>query len=545
VARVEELEQAREAHARRRWREAHDAFAQADRLAALAAEDLERYAWTAAFLGDDEELLQLLERLYQQTLASGDGAGAASAAFWLGFRLSALGEMGRASGWLTRAERLVQKQSRECALAGYLLLPSIHRHLACGAHDAAQEAALQAVEIGERCGDPSLVAFARSLHGLVLIRQGRTQEGIALFDEAMVAVTSGELSPLVTGVVYCNVISCCQQVYALSRAREWTTALADWCQAQPELVTFTGSCMVHRSEIMQIGGAWGEALAEARRAAERCTRPADHEIAAEACYQQAEIHRLRGEQAEAEQAYRRASQLGREPQPGLSLLRLAEGRGDAAAGAIRRVLAARSQVLQRAQLLPACVEIMLAVGEMDEARSACQELEQIAAGVGSEVLGAIAAHARGALLLADGDALAAADPLRRAFQVWQQVGAPYVAARIRVLLGCAYRALADEEGALLELDAARNVFEQLGAAPDIARVDALKNESAPCTPHVLTPREIEVLRLVASGRTNKAIAKQLHLSERTVDRHVSNILTKLGAPSRAAATAYAYENRLI
>jgi DNA-binding NarL/FixJ family response regulator len=543
--RIRELERGRQCYARRAWTEAYDALALADEGAPLGAEDLELLAWSAALTGHDEELLRLLERLYQLHVDAGNCVAAAHAAFWLGFRLTNLGEMGRASGWFTRAQRLLEHEGQECVVRGYLLLPVVYRHLGAGDCDAAYAAAAEAIEIGERCGDRDLVAFARNMQGRILIRQVRIEDGLALLDEAMVAVTRGELSPLITGFIYCNVISCCQQVYALNRAREWTSALANWCQAQPQLVTFTGACLVHRSEIMQLGGAWPEAIEEARRASERFTGPLDHEIAAAASYQQAEIHRLRGEFAEAEEAYRHASQLGREPQPGLALLRLAQERRDAAASAIRRVIGATTDRLQRTRLLPAYVEIMLALGEIDEARVACQELEEIAASFGTEVLGAMAAHARGAIQLAKGDAQAAVDSLRRAFQVWQQVGAPYIAARIRVHLGCACRALGDEDGTMLELEAAREVFERLGAAPDVARVDELTKKAAPSHHHGLTPREIEVLRLVASGKTNKAIAKQLSLSEKTVDRHVSNIFVKVNVQSRAAATAYAYENGLI
>jgi DNA-binding CsgD family transcriptional regulator len=542
---LDDLERGRACYGRRAWAEAYDALARADEVTPLGADDLELYAWSAALNGHDEELLGVLERLYNARADAGEYIAAAHMAFWLGFRLVGLGEMGRASGWLTRAQRLVENEGRECVVRGYLLLPLVHRYLHGGDYDAAHAAAVEAIEIGEGCGDRDLAAFARNLQGRVLIRQGRVEDGLALLDEAMLAVTAGELSPLITGFIYCNVISCCQQVYALNRAREWTSALADWCQTQPQLVTFTGACLVHRSEIMQLGGDWAEAIEEARRASARFTRPMDHEVAADAFYQQAEIHRLRGEFVEAEDAYRQANQLGREPQPGLALLRLAQERRDAAASAIRRVVGATADRLQRTRLLPAYVEITLALGEIDEARVVCQELDEIAEGLGTEVVGAMAAHARGAIQLAEGDAQAAAEQLRRAFHVWQKLGAPYLAARIRVLLGSACHVLGDEDGALLELDAAREVFERLGAVPDVARVDALVKKPKTGRPHGLTPRELEVLRLVASGKTNKAIAKELSLSEKTVDRHVSNIFVKVNVASRAAATAYAYEHDLI
>ncbi len=368
----------------------------------------------------------------------------------------------------------------------------------------------------------------------------------------MLAATAGELSPIVTGLVYCGAIASCQRVYALDRAREWTSALAVWCDAQPQMVTFQGPCLVYRAEILQLRGAWRESIAEAGRAVS-AVEPA---VSADAFYQEAEIHRLRGELALAEEAYRNASQRGREPQPGLALLRVAQGRSDAALSAIRRVVQAAVEPLARTRLLPAFVEISLAVGDVEGARGACAELEATAARFDIVVLDAMADHARGALQLAAGDAAGAVAPLRRAFHVWQNIGAPYIAARIRMALARAFQALGDEDGAGLELDAAREAFEQLGAAPDLAAVDALRPDADAgaksdardldaVAPHGLTPREVEVLRLVASGKTNKDIARDLYHSEKTVERHVSNIFPKVHVASRAAATAYAYEHGLV
>jgi DNA-binding CsgD family transcriptional regulator len=540
-----ELGRGRESYDRRAWAEAYGALSLADQHVPLNAEDLELLAMAAYLIGRDDECLRALERAHHAHLETHNGARAVRCAFWLGFRLAGQGDMGRATGWLARAGRLLEREARDCVERGYLLLPVVLQHLAAGDGEAAHATAASAAEIGDRFGETDLIAYARHLQGRALMGQGKVEPGLALLDEAMVAVTAGEVSPLVTGLIYCSVIEGCQQVYALGRAREWTDALGQWCKAHPQMVAYTGTCLVHRAEIMQLNGAWRDAIEEARRACERFAQGIDPQPPAAAFYQQAEVHRLKGEFADAEEAYRRASQWGRDPQPGLALLRLAEGRTDAAAAAIRRVVSATTDPMQRTRLLPAYIEIMLAVDDLQEAREACGQLEQVAARFETGVLGAMAAHARGAVQLADGDAQSALVSLQRAYYGWQQVEAPYEVARVRVLIGLACRSLGDAEGAALELNAATEVFEQLGAVPDRSRVYTLTSGGASGRPYGLTPRELQVLRLVAAGKTNKAIASELFLSEKTVDRHVSNIFTKLDVPSRAAATAYAYEHRLI
>jgi DNA-binding CsgD family transcriptional regulator len=344
-------------------------------------------------------------------------------------------------------------------------------------------------------------------------------------------------------MMYCSVINACCQVYALGRAREWTAAFSRVCLQQPEMVAFTGTCMVHRAEILQFHGAWPDALAEAGLACERSAR-ADRKPPAAAWYRQAEIHRLRGEFDQAEAAYRSASELGCEPQPGLALLRLAQGRSDAACAAMERLVGGPPDRLERARLLPAQLEVRLAVNDLEGARDASHELLQLADAFDSDVLRATAAQARGAIALAEGDARAALDPLRAAFQTWERLEAPYEAARVRVLMGQACRALGDHDTGELELDMAKATFERLGAGPDLARLRSPETPVAPRRESPLTARETEVLRLISSGNTNKEIAARLCLSERTIDRHVSNILGKLDVPSRAAATAYAYDHDL-
>ena len=345
---------------------------------------------------------------------------------------------------------------------------------------------------------------------------------------------------MIAGVVYCGVIACCEEAFEPRRAREWTDALSRWCEEQPQMVAFTGRCLAHRAGIMQLHGDWRDAIEEARLARERCEQAMNRAATGQALYQQGELHRLQGDHGSAEAAYKEASRFGREPQPGLALLRLARGDLDAPRAAIRRALDETSEPLQRAVLLPAYAEILLAAGEHEDARRASGELEEIATASGRSMLDAIAAYTRGAVELAEGSAQAALAPLRRATQLWQELDAPYEVARARMLVGLACRELGDEDTAALELEAASGTFEELGAAPDLERLASLTGSD----PHGLSARELEVLRHVAAGKTNRQIAEELVVSEHTVARHMQNIFTKLGVSSRTAATAFAFEHRL-
>jgi DNA-binding CsgD family transcriptional regulator len=539
---VDPLEQGRESYRRGAWASAYTSLSLADQTSPLGVEDLELLRTSAYLIGRDLESERILERAHHAHVVAGDQVRAARCAFWLGLSVLLRGEIGPATGWLARARRLLD--SRDCVEQGYLLLPVAEQCLTEDNIESALGAANRAAEIGERFEDADLIACASHLQGRALLKQGQIKSGLALLDEAMLAVTAGELSPIITGLIYCSVIEACQQVYALSRAREWTAALSRWCAQQPAMVAFRGTCLVRRAEILQFHGAWPDAMAEARRACE-CSRDANGKPPGAALYQQAEIHRLRGEFGRAEEAYRSASRLGHEPQPGLALLRMAQGRTDAACAAIRRVVSTTPDRLQRTKLLPAYIDIMLATGDIQQARSARLELEELAEKIDTDALRAMAGHSSGAVELAEGDARAALGSLRRAFEGWQQVEAPYAAACVRMLIGVACRSLGDEETAGLEFGAARIAFQRLGAAPDLARLDTFENREASTHRAQLTTRELQVLRLVADGKTNKAIARELSLSERTVDRHVGNILTKLDVPSRAGAAACAYRYKLL
>jgi tetratricopeptide (TPR) repeat protein len=371
---VDELEQGRESYVRRAWTDAYSSLSRADSAAPLGAEDLELLARSAYMLGRDDDYRNALERAYHAHLDVGDSPRAARCAWWVGHNLLFRGETAPARGWFARGQRLLARE-RDCVERGYLLIPALLQHVSESDYESAQAIAAEAAEIGERFGDRDLLAIALMEQGHALVRQGRTEDGLLLVDETMVAVTAGELSPIVAGIVYCNTIAFCRDVYELRRAREWTAELTRWCDQQPDMVAHRGLCLVHRAEIMTLGGAWRDALEEARRVAERFTEGVLNQRAlGHAAYRQGEVHRLQGEFGAAEAAYRDASRFGREPQPGLALLRLAQHNSDAAAAAIRRAVSETIQPLKRAALLPAYVEITLAIGDTDAAGTACREL---------------------------------------------------------------------------------------------------------------------------------------------------------------------------
>jgi DNA-binding NarL/FixJ family response regulator len=536
------LDRGRESFRRRAWADAYMQLAAADRDEPLEVADLENLAAAASLAGDDPASADAWIRAHQEYLRAGNPARAVRCAFWLVLGLMLRGELAPAAGWLARGQRLAG-DVRGRAEEGCLLLGDAVQLMFAGDAEGANALYSRAAEIGVRFGDPDVTAMARLGEGQTAIMLGRTADGVTLLDEAMVAVTADETSAAMTGLVYCAVIETCQEIFDVRRAREWTAALSRWCDSQPELVPYRGQCLVHRAEILELQGDWPDAIDEAQRACERLAEP-PHPAVGRAFYRRGELQRLRGEYDAADHSYREASQYGQSPHPGLALLRYAQGQVDAAATTIRQALSEAQDRVSRSRLLGASVEIALAGNNVHAARTAADELAQIAADTGSPLLDALSDHAHGAVLLAEGDAATALESLRRACTRLQELDAPYDVARVRAHIGLSYRALGDDDTAEMELDAARAAFERLGADPDLARVEELTGTAASETAAGLTPREVEVLRLVATGKTNRAIAAELFLSEKTVARHVSNIFTKLGVSSRAAATAYAYQHDL-
>lgn len=535
------LDAAHTSYGQQRWTDAFSQLAAADQLAPLDVADLDRLAVAAHLIGRDDESTAAWTRAHEQSLAAGRLADAATAAFWVGFLAMLRGDMAQGSGWLARAQRLVEDAGVECVAQGLLLVPAGLVELDGGDPTAAFASFAKATAIGERCGSADVVAYGRLGRGQALIATGQIAEGVTCLDEAMVGVVAGEVGPITAGIVYCAVLLECRDIFDIRRAREWTAALTKWCESQPDLVPFRGQCLVHRSEVLTLRGEWPGALDEARRA---CERLAGHPAIGEAYYQEAEVHRLRGEHPEADAAYRAASEWGREPQPGLALLRLAQGNVDAAVASIRRVVDEAQSFNARASVLCACAEILLAANDVAAARLAADELGSLADGHPAPLLRANAAHADGEVRLAENDPRAALEPLRQALTLWRELGAPYQAARTRALIARACEQLGDLDSAGLERDAARKEFERLGAMPDVHRLGATP-PAATSLPDGLTAREVEVLVLVATGQTNHEIARTLVVSDHTVRRHLQNIFAKIGVSSRAAATTYAFKHDLV
>ncbi|MFI6833512.1 LuxR C-terminal-related transcriptional regulator [Kribbella sp. NPDC050241] len=535
---VEDLERARAAFDRRDWATAYDRLSSA---ADLGAGDLLTLATAAYLVGDDDACVRSLQRAYRREVDDGNVLGAVRLAFWLALVLNTRGEVAIGLGWAARAERLLADQG-DVVERGYLLVHDFYRRLDQGDFAGALRVGAEITEVARRFGEPDLLAQGLVCQGRMLMYSGRVPEGLAMLDEAMVGVAAGELSPIFAGNVYCAMIEGCQEVQDYSRAAAWTAALTRWCDTQPDLVPFTGQCAVHRGQILRLHGAYGEAVQEFDDACRRYASSGAQAAAGLALSERGDVHRILGDLAAAERSYNEAGGFGYDPQPGRAVLLLARGRTSAAVAAVRRLLAETMGPVYRSRLLAPAVEVLVAGGAVDEAASAAEELAGIAAGFGCAGLRAAAAYSLALVALERGDPDEALPQAREALRLWSTLQAPYEIARTKVLIGRSFRLLEDEESALTELTSAWRSLGELGAVPTRQEVERLLHRDGAGG---LTAREIEVLRLVAAGRSNAEIAQQLVLSDKTVARHLTNIFTKLDVPSRTAAAAYARDHDLL
>ncbi len=470
------VEAGREALRRYAWREAYDLLTEADTPDLLTTEDLEGLSQAAWWTGRLDRCIEAAERAFSLHVAADRNAPAARVALGLARDNYTKGASAVGAAWLTRAEKLLADQP-ERVEHGYLArLRAVLAFEGRGDIETGLAEAERALEISARFGDRDLQALALCDRGRMLVDVGRVSEGMALMDEATVAAVSGELHPLATGFIYCNTISACEHIADYVRAGEWTEAAGRWCERQA-IAGFPGMCRVHRAGIMRLRGAWADAEKEARTACVEL-REFSPGYAGEAFYELGELRLQVGDPGGAEDAFRQATELGREPEPGVALLRLAQGKIDAAVACITRALAEESREVMRARLLPARVEIALAASDLDGAAEAAALLDAIAEQFGTAALKAQAACAQGVVALARDDATEAARSLRHGLQLWQEVDAPYEVARTRVVLASAYRAEGDEEAASQQLEAARATFERLGAVPDARRAVGLIDEAA-------------------------------------------------------------------
>lgn len=537
------LERGRQAFARQEWAEGYESLSRARAGGDLESIDLERLAVVAYLTGRDTESTAAWERAHSALVDEGDLGAAIRCGFWLAFGLLNRGEFARGGGWLARLERLVDEEEglTDCGEKGYLLMPVGLQALEGGDASEALAAFGEVVELGRSCSDSDLQLMGRLGQGQALIRLGETERGLRLLDEVMVAVSVDDVSPIVAGLAYCALIETCSEIFDLRRAQEWTQVLTRWCEAQPDLVPYRGQCLVHRSELMQLEGAWLDAVEQADRACDRLGDPPGQPALGMAFYQRAELSRLRGDFDRAERLYRQAEDRGRRPEPGRARLLLAEGHTRRAREAVEAAVSEEPSLVARIPLLAAQVDIALADADVASARGAAVELAEAASALDSPAAEAMAAYSDGAVLLADTESRQATRSLRRALGLWSEIPAPYEMARTRVLIGRACLDLDDVAAAMIELGAAREIFAGLGAALDVQVLDRLSVEPDG-SDRKLTRRQTEVLALVATGMTNRQIAAELVISEKTVARHVSDIFTRLGVSTRAAATRYAFEH---
>jgi len=545
MSRISTITKGQDAYRNQQWAEAYALLSAADQESALEPDVLFRMGVAAYLLGKDSECTHIWSQAHAEFLDREQKNRAVYCAFWLGMTLSSRGEKIRGSGWFARARRITEDIPEDCPEKGFLFLPKGLQYLAEDNGESAYTQFKQALTIGKQFDNAELVILGRLGCGQALISQNRISEGTALLDEVMISVEAGEVFPIAVGIVYCAVVTTCHLIYDYQRAQEWTSVLSHWCESQPEMIPFRGECLVRRAEVLQWRGEWSQAIDEIGHACDILSDPFRQSTAGLAYYRKGELHRMRGEFSAAESAYQQASNLGKKPQPGLALLWLAQDKIEAAKKAIQLAIDARQDNTSRTKLLPACIEIMLAAGAIDQAQTAANDLFDISEAIEAPYLRAIAAREKGAVLLARKNSEEALSWLRKSWQILKDLDMPHETARTRILTGVAHQQLGDQDTAELEFESAKWLLKQIGAPFELPKIAALNQSTSSDELRGLSKRELQVLQLVASGKTNKSIASQLYISERTVDRHVSNILLKLDVASRTEATAFAYKHNLL
>ncbi|SDH93508.1 regulatory protein, luxR family [Actinokineospora alba] len=532
---------AREHHRGSRWVEASEDYAAADRVAPLGIRDLECWAESAQVIGRVDEAIDVLARCFELRAQAGEVHEATRTAYWLwSAHVFTRGEFAIAAGWVERARGLAA--ARQAGEYGWPLIPEAYRCIAAGDYASAEAVLHRATELGLGCGDIDLVTIATTMRGRAILKLGSLERGLALLDEAMVRILTRTTSPRATSVMYCAAIGTCYEVHEIARAAEWSVALDRWLGELPRLGgAYFGNCRIYRALLMRLRGDWSRAAAELEQAC-RDLAVDGQLVVGHAWYELGESRRLQGDPG-VEEAYQQAMVFGRVAQPGLALHRLSQGEVVAADTGLHRALAERHFAADRFALLPAAVEVGIAAGRVGSAKDALAEMERTATIYPTTAARSTVAAARGSLALAENRPTDALAHLRDAVNGWRQLGAPYEAATVGVRIAEACHALGDEDGVRMELHAANATFTRLGARPDADRTQNLLSDWLD-PGSGLTPRETEVLRLIVDGQTNAQIATELHLSERTVHRHVSNILTKLGVHSRTAAATTAIQNHL-
>jgi class 3 adenylate cyclase len=553
---VNSLDEARAAAGRQAWRAAYSAYSNV-RATDLTASDCESYGEAAWWSGKLDEAIALRERAYAAYTADGDTLGAARMALTLAWDYEGRGSFAVAGGWEASAERLLEGQPESSEHGRLLLTKGVTAMFAQGDLQRAVSLLDEAFELAKRIGDRDVQMLALSGKGRAYIKAGKIDEGLTLLDEASASAMCGDLRAHSTGLVYCLTISACQDLGDYRRAAEWTEAANRWCD-RLDVTGFPGACRIHRAEVLRLRGDWPEAEAQALTACEEL-RDFDRSITSSGYYEIGEIRRRRGDFEGAEDAYGTANALGRDPQPGLALLRLAEGKAGAALSAVTHSLASIEDPLIRLRRLPAQVEVALAAGDLKTARGAAAELERI---VDSYKIGqrrAVAFEAtvhvtRGQISLAERDWDGAVDALLRARVEWQQVGAPYETARARMLLGIAYQRRGESEGATVELDGALATFERLGARPDAERTKELLGRVEMRRTFVFTDivDSTKLLESLGPEKWKRLLARHDEIVRERIVEHGGEVVKKTGdgffasfdSPSAAIASAIAIQRAL-